>query len=273
MDFNFDKQVLSVLNIIKIKLDANKRHFLNDDKGLDHVDIALSMGDIEMCKITTHVFCLALKKLFDEKIIHIIKENSRDISLDVECDNWPRPDEGYATPMHRYSVNVNKDFYNIYNKYSIKDRAAYVKELTKEWENVSITFKNKCDVKLTVDGKEEDSSYDKLGFADTRQDSSQKMAYVKSWGALILFSTQNGCIKLNSFSGNKTKKETFKKDIQDLSKRLRKYFGLKDSPIIYLKDNDAYQIKIKLSPSPEFRESWQDRNISEINPKTYLNNH
>ncbi|MFA6194311.1 MAG: hypothetical protein WC719_01020 [Patescibacteria group bacterium] len=154
----------------------------------------------------------------------------------------------------------------------------YKEPITDSWESVEIRFKNNYDVTLVIDGQESDSSYDKLGFADTRQDSSQKATYIKSWNTLILFSTQNGRIKMNMYAGSKAKKDLFKKNKQDLSKRLKAHFGLKDDPIVYNEKNEEYQIKIKLVSPPEFRESWQDRHISEsdskkLPPKEYLPNY
>lgn len=154
----------------------------------------------------------------------------------------------------------------------------YKEPITDSWESVEIRFKNNYDVTLVIDGQESDSSYDKLGFADTRQDSSQKATYIKSWNTLILFSTQNGRIKMNMYARSKAKKDLFKKNKQDLSKRLKAHFGLKDDPIVYNEKNEEYQIKIKLVSPPEFRESWQDRHISEsdskkLPPKEYLPNY
>lgn len=154
----------------------------------------------------------------------------------------------------------------------------YKEPLTENWENIEIRFKNNHDITLKIDGEESNSSYEALGFADTRQNSKQNSSYVKSWSTLILFSTQNGRIKMNMFAGSKTKKGLFKKNIQDLLKRLKVYFGLKDDPIIYNRKNEEYQIKIKLVSPPEFRESWSDRHISELDgkklpPKEYLPNY
>ncbi|MGI6378442.1 MAG: hypothetical protein ACOX0H_00415 [Patescibacteria group bacterium] len=164
------------------------------------------------------------------------------------------------------------------NEFSDTDSKLYKEPLAEAWENIEIKFKNNHDIILKIDGEESDSSYEKLGFADTRQNSSQNAAYVKSWGTLILFSTQNGRIKINTYAGDKAKRDLFKKNKQDLSKRLKAYFGLKDDPIIYNEKNAEYQIKIKLISPPDFRDSWSDRRISESSvkkspPKEYLSNY
>ena len=164
------------------------------------------------------------------------------------------------------------------NEFADTDSKLYKEALTENWENIEIRFKNNHDITLKIDGEESDSSYEALGFADTRQNSKQNSSYVKSWSTLILFSTQNGRIKMSAYAGNKAKRAIFKKNKQDLLKRLKTYFGLKDDPIIYNGKNEEYQIKIKLVSPPEFRESWSDRHISEsdskkIPPKEYLPNY
>lgn len=155
---------------------------------------------------------------------------------------------------------------------NIKDK----EPLTDKWESVEIRFKDYYNIELIINGEKENSDYDKLGFADIRQDSHSKASYVKSWETLIAFSTQEGKIKLGF--GDKCKKELFKKDKQDLSKRLKNYFHIKDDPIIYDKENREYQIGLKLFPSPDFRDQWADRYIHELGqridtPKQYLTNH
>jgi hypothetical protein len=164
------------------------------------------------------------------------------------------------------------------NEFSDTDSKLYKEPLTESWENIEIRFKNNHDITLRMDGNESDSDYEKLGFADTRQNSKQNSSYIKSWSTLILFSTQNGRIKMNIYAGNKAKKELFKKNKQDLSKRLKAYFGLQDDPIIYNEKNEEYQIRIKLVSPPEFRDAWSDRHISEsddrkLPPKEYLSSY
>jgi hypothetical protein len=164
------------------------------------------------------------------------------------------------------------------NEFSNTDSKLYKEPLTDTWENIEIRFKNNHDIILKIDGNENDSDYEKLGFADTRQNSKQNSSYVKSWSTLILFSTQNGRIKMNKFASKRTEKELFKKNKQDLAKRLKAYFSLQDDPIIYNEKNEEYQIKIKLVSPPEFRDAWSDRRISELNtkklpPKEYLSSY
>lgn len=184
----------------------------------------------------------------------------------------------------RFLLDFNKSVMSwleatvIANEFADTDNKLYKEPLTDAWENIEIRFKNNHDITLKIDGQESDSSYEELGFADTRQNSSQNASFVKSWSTLILFSTQNGRIKINTYAGNKAKRELFKKNKQDLTKRLKAHFGLKDDPITYNEKNEEYKINIKLVSPPEFREDWSDRNIFESNikklpPKEYLNNY
>jgi hypothetical protein len=181
----------------------------------------------------------------------------------------------------RFLLDFNKSVMAWFNvsvmaaEFANTESKIYKEQLTENWENIEIRFKNNHDITLKIDGEESDSSYEALGFADTRQDSSQNSFYVKSWSTLILFSTQNGRIKISAYANNKARRGLFKKNKQDLSSRLKAYFGLKDDPIIYNEKNEEYQIKIKLISPPDFRESWSDRHISEsdtkkLPPKEYL---
>lgn len=141
------------------------------------------------------------------------------------------------------------------NEFSNTDSKLYKEPLTEAWENIEIKFKNNHDIILKIDGNESDSDYEKLGFADTRQNSSQNAAYVKSWGTLILFSTQNGRIKINTYAGNKAKRELFKKNKQDLSKRLKAYFELKGD-----------KIRPKYNEGGQFLAKWMPKVNSSFGP-------
>lgn len=207
---------------------------------------------------------------FDGELKDLKESEDAILKFNIDVLFNPKIHKKYLADFHK-SIKTWLDAYILASEYS--NTPLSKDPLTDDWKNITITFKNDYDVKLTIDGKEEDSSYDKLGFADTRQDSPQKVAYVKSWKILILFAVQNGKIKLNAFAGNKSKKELFKKDRLDLSKKLKNNFGLKEDPIVYNEKNEEYQIKIKLIPLPEFRESWHDRNIFESDKKQYLTNH
>jgi hypothetical protein len=199
--------------------------------------------------------------------------------IDVKADIFIKPKyyKKFFLDFHKTVMAWLKAL-EMTNEFADTESKLYKEPLTDAWKNIEIRFKNNHDITLKIDGEEKDSSYEELGFADTRQNSSQNAAYVKSWNTLILFSTQNGRIKMNDYAGSKAKKELFKKNKQDLSKRLKAYFSLKDDPIIYNEKNEEYQIKIKLAPPPDFRDSWSDRHISESNtkklpPKEYFPNY
>lgn len=199
--------------------------------------------------------------------------------IDVKADIFIKPKyyKKFFLDFHKTVMAWLKAL-EMTNEFADTESKLYKEPLTDTWSNIEIRFKNNHDITLKIDGEEKDSSYEELGFADTRQNSSQNASYVKSWNTLILFSIKNGRIKMNDYAGSKAKKELFKKNKQDLSKRLKAYFSLKDDPIIYNEKNEEYQIKIKLAPPPDFRDSWSDRRISESNtkkqpPKEYLSNY
>jgi hypothetical protein len=137
------------------------------------------------------------------------------------------------------------------------------KALIDKWEDLLIEFTNEYDVKTVINGKVEYIDYKKLGFADARKDSNEKTSAVKSWSLLTLFSSQNGRVKIDKFAWDRTRKQLFTKTKQDLSDKLKNYFGLKSDPIFFDKNQNEYQMSIKLTPPPAFRESWQDRDIFE----------
>ena len=158
----------------------------------------------------------------------------------------------------------------------MEDEAQIYKEpLTDKWKNIEIRFTDDKIVKLIIDNKEEDSDYEKLGFADNRRNLFKKAAYVKSWSTLIIFSVRGGVIKMSEFAGDQKRKDLFIKSRLELSKRLMAYFGLPDDPIEYSQDKQAYKIKIKLTPSIDFRDSFLDqkKKIFESTGKSFLGNY
>lgn len=222
----------------------------------------LTTNDIE------HFRKALINNNFDEQIKDY-KDNEKEIK-ELKIDELFKPHiyKKFLLDFHKSVVNW-LDMYITANELAddhiIKDPAA------DKWEDIKITFRNHCDVTIIINGKEENSNYNKLGFADNRKDTPDNVAYVKSWKILILFATQNGKITSTGYSGKQ--KDLFNKDRLGLSSKLKSYFGLIDNPIIYNESKQEYQILIKLTPAPEFRESWHDRNIFESNKKTFLGNY
>lgn len=206
-----------------------------------------------------------------KQIEQIKKDEEEIIKLNLDTMFRPKIYKKFLKDFHK-SIIPWLDI-NIMTSEFIDDIEVIDKEpLASKWENIEIKFDDEYNVKLIIDDKEEKSDYDKLGFADKRQDSSSKAYYVKSWYLLMLFAINNRTINLPRIANNKSKKETFKKYKQDLSRRLKNRFNLKDDPIDYDPKNKEYIIKLKLTFTPEFRESWFDRNIFEDTPKGYLGN-
>jgi hypothetical protein len=192
------------------------------------------------------------KKLSDEKIEEYINDFNKCYDIIVGL------------------INSNQKLLNKINDEYLKTPTK--KALIDKWENIQIKFLDEFNIKLTIKGKEEKSDYEKLGFADLRKNSPERSSYVNSWKLLQLFSTQEG--KINMYSRDQKDKDYLKKTKQGLSKRLKEYFGLNSDPIIHNEQKQEYKIKIKLIPSPDFRDDWRDRNIKEeadFRNKEYLN--
>jgi len=207
-----------------------------------------------------------------KQIEEIKKDEEEIIKLNLDTMFRPKIYKKFLKDFHK-SIIPWLDV-NIMTSEFIDDMEVIDKEpLASKWENIEIKFDDEYNVKLIIDGKEEKSDYDKLGFADKRQDSSNKAYYVKSWYLLMLFAINNGIINLPKIANNASRKEMFKKYKQDLSGRLKNRFNLNNEPIDYESKNKEYIIKLKLTFTPEFRESWSDRNIFEDSPKDYLGNY
>jgi hypothetical protein len=200
-------------------------------------------------------------------------EDMEEEAIKLNLDTLLRPKiyKRFLKDFHK-SVISWVDAYIMTSEFIDDEKTINKDPLTDTWENIEIRFNDEYNVKLIIDGNEENSDYEKLGFADTRQDSDKKAKYVKSWGVLILFSARNGIIKMSEFAGDKTRKNLFIKSRSDLSKRLQNYFGSSDDPIVYKQDGEKYLIRIKLTPPNDFKDSWQDRNIYEHGKKEYLTN-
>ena len=214
------------------------------------------------------------KKMLEntQKQIEEIKNMEEEIiKLNLDTILRPKIYKKFLKDFHKSIISWVNAY--IMTSEFIDDEETITKEpLTDKWEDVGIIFNDDINIKLVIDNKEENSDYEKLGFADTRRNLFKKAVYVKSWNILMLFSIRNGVIKMSDFAGNKNKKELFKKDRQDLSKRLKRYFGLADDPIVYEPDGERYRIRIKLTPSPDFRDSYLDqkKKITEYNKKDFL---
>jgi len=91
-----------------------------------------------------------------------------------------------------------------------------------QWHEVKISFIDNENVSIGVrGGRSERKNYAEMGFKNKKT-----CKPVKSWYTLLAFS-EKGCLKYSQSVKSKTEK-----DIQDLRKRLKTYFGIQGDPII-----------------------------------------
>lgn len=237
-----------------------------------------------------NIMAIALEKTIRAKNFEPIKKAIKENNVDDELKEI-RKDKKYKKLLDSLFIKLQKPF--VYKKFLMsihKDIMSWLdvkilavniqmddfkEPLTDKWENITIKFIDDKIIKLIIDNKEEDSDYEKLGFADTRSNLGKRAAYVKSWKLLIMASIQNGIITTNQVFINKKTKDIAVKDRADLSQKLKLYFGLNNDPVFYDRDSQTYKIKIKLIPSPDFRDSFLDqkKKIFEFSKKEYLTNH
>jgi len=150
----------------------------------------------------------------------------------------------------------------------IKEPSEAVKQLglTSDsiWQNVEIVFTGEFLVKIKYKNKEFLTDHEKMGFSDKRKPDE---THAKgSWELLRLLAINNGTFPLARLG--KDEKAKRKKQKQELAKSLKYYFQLEDDPFHELtKEESEYKIKIKLTPDPEFRDNWKDRNIWDTDKK------
>ena len=101
-----------------------------------------------------------------------------------------------------------------------------------QWHEVKISFIDRENVKISVGNKTAKKHFFDMGF---RKGKTCKP--VKSWDVLFTFS-EKGCLKYSQSTQSKTEK-----DIQDLKRRLKAYFGMKGDPIIL---RDGYKPVFKV---------------------------
>lgn len=133
------------------------------------------------------------------------------------------------------------------------------------WQDITITFKGEFEIKLKHKNEEINLTHEHLGFADNRTPNLTRAK--SSWELLRLLAIDDGFFPLGKLSRrDKTKR---KKQKQELSKLLKKYFQIEDDPFYPVdKENIDYKIKMKLIPESEFRDDWKDKDIWDDSTKT-----
>ena len=132
------------------------------------------------------------------------------------------------------------------------------------WQDITISFKSEFEIKVKHKKQEIDLTHEHLGFADRRM--SELTRAKSSWELLRLLAIGNGVFPLGKLSRKDRTKR--KKQKQELSRLLKKYFQIDDDPFYELdKDKMEYKIKLQLIPEKEFKDDWKDRNIYEDTEK------
>lgn len=125
-----------------------------------------------------------------------------------------------------------------------------------KWQDIEIIFTNELDIRIKYENKEVKTDHEKMGFIDKRKGNTSKA----SWKFLQLLSIKDGTIQLDGLENNK--REKLKKRKQELSEQLRDFFQINDDPFEKVdKHSRFYKIKFKLTPEPESREDWLDKDI------------
>lgn len=101
------------------------------------------------------------------------------------------------------------------------------------WHEVEISFIDDVNVKISIRGKTKRRNYVEMGFKNLRT-----CKPVNSWYTFLKF-RENDCLRYSQNVKSKTEK-----DIQDLRRRLKAYFGIQDNPIIL---EHGYKPKFKVS--------------------------
>lgn len=132
----------------------------------------------------------------------------------------------------------------------------------RRWKDVTITFKNDYDVKITIKNQPYNSDYRMLGFADTRvRPEDMTTRAKKSWGFLQILSQEKGTFPINTVS-EKKKRAMYKKYKQELVAILKSAFGTSEDPFEkYDREEGIYKTKFHIVPEPLFREDYRDRDI------------
>lgn len=174
--------------------------------------------------------------------------------------------------FNSFIKNLNNE--NIKNNHFIKNsfKNSYFKcpIQPKKWEDITIRFKDEFLVNIKIKNEQVKSNYLKMGFHDDRVESEKRAKAKACWSMLHMFASKNGVFPLDHMK--KSDKLKYQKRIQEISKILKNYFNLKDSPIEYNDIINQYTIKINLvSAYPE--NQWRDKNIHDEDPmhKEYLN--
>ena len=108
-----------------------------------------------------------------------------------------------------------------------------------QWQDIAIKFQNGNDVDVTVKNKAHRLDFKEMGFEDKK-----RRLPNQQWELLKLLANNKGEINWN----NSEAKHNFKKKKQLLSETLKTYFGIDKDPFFPYRKEQAYQIRINLTP-------------------------
>jgi hypothetical protein len=212
---------------------------------------------------------LIYKKTLDTGDLNHLKtyfeKNKDDFNLDIfnkELKELGVDDLLKAKLYRKYLKDFHKTIMSWLELYKTSVLLSPSKEIKKDplaekWEDITLKFNSKHIVELIINNKTIITDYEKLGFADKRQDSDKKSYYVKSW-RLLLTIAYSKKIPLSS-KVNKKEKSSLTKQKKDLNKRLKLFFNIENEPIVHCAKKNEYYSRINLIPTKEFRDDWLDK--------------
>ena len=113
-----------------------------------------------------------------------------------------------------------------------------------QWDQIYLRFLNEENVFIMARQFKRQASYIEMGFADKR---GKKPSPNAQWDFLKLLAKKNGVIAYD----DRDMDFSYKKKKQLLSQALKQYFHLGDDPFYPYENENAYRIRMTLSPSPE----------------------
>ena len=122
------------------------------------------------------------------------------------------------------------------------------------WKNITIRFSNAYDVKVFINNKKI-GKYSNRDFGCYKSNKKEENGNEdEQWKFLKKLSSPiSGEFNLGQWKNNHIEKEKYRKQKEFLSKGLKLFFGIKDSPIDYDKKNHCYKTNFKIEPEGPLR--------------------
>ncbi|MDI6809814.1 MAG: hypothetical protein QME66_12695 [Candidatus Eisenbacteria bacterium] len=113
-----------------------------------------------------------------------------------------------------------------------------------KWEEITIRFLDGHEVILQIRGKNYHATFELMGFQDKRKKKFEDMTPNRQWELLRELAENGGEISW----ANKAANLKLKKQKQQLTKRLKRYFGIKEDPFYDYWKERSYRIRLRLVP-------------------------